>query len=152
LTQTPRKFLRLALGVLFGFALEMSAACAAPPGAGSPVSFAAVEWVLVEISGNAVATGGPVVTFEYDPVEARVAGSAGCNRYFGGVLDGPSGGALRLGPIGATRKMCPPPQMDLESLFLTQLASTASWERMGSRLRLLGPSGSLRFEARGEGR
>ena len=135
--------------VALALALALGVACAtAEPGEAPVLSFDDEEWVLVEISGEPLAAGGPEATLRYDAAERRVGGSAGCNRYFGGLLEGPEGGAFRLGPVGATRMMCPPPEMELERRFLEQLGATRRWERTGERLELSGETASLVFEAR----
>jgi heat shock protein HslJ len=138
----------LALGSFLAIALGIAVACAATPEA----SLGEEEWVLVEISGDPVPDGEIVATLQYAAAEKRVSGSAGCNRYFGTVLEGPAGGDLKLGPIGATRKLCAPPAMELESRFLGVLRSVTRWERLGAELLLSGPDGTLRFAVRAEPR
>ncbi|MGW8227486.1 MAG: META domain-containing protein [Gammaproteobacteria bacterium] len=50
----------------------------------------------------------------------RFSGLAGCNRYFGNIKGkGPRN--LAVGPIGATRMMCPQPMMQVEDRFLQAL-------------------------------
>jgi heat shock protein HslJ len=139
---------RSACGLWFGLVLGAGVACAAPPGEASDRTFDAGEWVLVEISGEPLEAGGPEATLAWDAAERRIAGSAGCNRYFAGVVQGPEGGVLELGPVATTRMMCPPPEMDLEQRFLARLEATERWEHAGDRLVLSGPSGGLAFEAR----
>lgn len=135
---------RFVLGSFVGAALGVGVACAATP----DDSLADEEWVLVELSGEPVPGGEIVATLRYAAAEKRVSGAAGCNRYFGSVLEGPAGGDLKLGPIGATRKLCPPPAMEFEGRFLAVLATVSRWERAGGELRLTGSAGSLRFEVR----
>jgi len=128
--------------------LAVCVACAATP----EDSLAGEEWLLVEISGEPVPGGEIVATLRYAAAEKRVSGSAGCNRYFGTVLEGPAGGDLQLGPIGATRKLCASPAMELESRFLGVLRSVTRWEPLGAELLLSGPDGTLRFAVRAEPR
>ena len=52
-----------------------------------------------------------------------MAGSAGCNRYFG--TWSASGSALTIDPAGTTRKACPPPVMQQEQAFLRALGRVA---------------------------
>ncbi|MGI9430934.1 MAG: META domain-containing protein [Myxococcota bacterium] len=134
----------LALGSFLGVALAVGVACAATPEG----SLGDEEWVLVEISGDPVPGGEIVATLRYSAAEKKVSGSAGCNRYFGTAVEGPAGGELKLGPIGATRMMCAPPAMELEGRFLGVLETVVRWERFGAELVLTGSAGSLRFEAR----
>ena len=126
-------------------ALLLGVACA---GETPAAALGGVDWVLVELSGEPVPQGEPEATLAYDPAERRVAGSAGCNRYFGGLVKGPDGGAFELGPVGATRRLCPAPQMALEDRFLPALGEVRRWERSGDRLRLVGQAVSLVFAAR----
>ncbi|WNJ19525.1 META domain-containing protein [Pontibacter sp. G13] len=85
------------------------------------------SWRLKEWGDPADLTEVPVdveVTMEFE--EERVAGSAGCNRYFSSYTA--SGGTLSLGPAGATRKMCPPEIMEVEDKFLKDLESLTGYE------------------------
>lgn len=59
------------------------------------------------------------VSLAFDSV--RVNGRSGCNRYFAGVTEGDSPGALTIGAAGATRMMCAPEAMRVESRFLAAL-------------------------------
>lgn len=59
------------------------------------------------------------VSMEFD--SGRVSGRSGCNRYFAGVAEGDSPGAFTIGAAGATRMMCPPEAMRVESRFLSAL-------------------------------
>jgi heat shock protein HslJ len=123
-------------------------ACGSVPAPSSGSDLDGTSWLLVQIGGEELASGSPEATLEFDLGERRVAGSAGCNRYFGGIIEGPEGGVLRVGPVGATRMHCPPPQMELEHRFLTSLGAVARWERMEGRLHLSGDEGELLFRLR----
>lgn len=59
------------------------------------------------------------ITLVYD--HGRLAGSAGCNRYFASVIPGDNPGDLKIGPSGSTRMMCAEPAMAAEQRFLKQL-------------------------------
>lgn len=53
--------------------------------------------------------------------EEDVNGDTGCNRYSATLeLDGAS---IRIGPIGMTKRACPPPIMDREIRYVEVLAS-----------------------------
>lgn len=68
--------------------------------------------------------------------DARVSGSAGCNRFSASYqLDG---GKLSFGPPAATRKHCPKPEgvMEQEQRFLAALATVATARFEGDRLDL----------------
>ncbi len=68
--------------------------------------------------------------------ETRAAGFAGCNRWFAEIDR--TGGGVKFGAVGATRMMCPPPQMDIEQGFLERLSQTVSAHIDGRQLVLLG--------------
>src|SRR5688572_11404862 len=76
----------------------------------SPVEFRAAvsgtEWTLRELSGAQapLGAGGRSATLQFDADTARIAGFAGCNRYFGSYTL--EGRALRFGAVGMTRMAC----------------------------------------------
>jgi heat shock protein HslJ len=51
--------------------------------------------------------------------EGTVAGHGGCNRFFGAYTQ--DGGAIKIGPLAATRMMCEPAVMDAERAWLQML-------------------------------
>jgi heat shock protein HslJ len=82
-----------------------------------------------------------LVTATFDPVEGRISGTGGCNRYFGEYqIDG---GKLSIpGPLGSTRMMCPEPQMQVETAYLTALEQVVHYELKCGTLSM--------FDAQGE--
>lgn len=118
----------------------------------SPAEFRAAvtgtEWTLRELDGSpaAVGAGGRAPTLQFEADTARVAGFAGCNRWFGSyTLDGR---ALRFGGIGMTRMACTE-GMELEQRFAAALAATRRYELSGAQLTLLGEAGPVaRFDRR----
>ncbi|MBI1186597.1 MAG: META domain-containing protein [Alphaproteobacteria bacterium] len=79
-------------------------------------------WRLAAIDGAAPPPApAPTITFEGE----RVAGFAGCNRYFAGIEQDPNVARYFTG-IGATRMACADPAMALESRFLARLGETMS--------------------------
>jgi heat shock protein HslJ len=78
--------------------------------------------------------------------EGRIAGTAGCNRYFASYSV--KGDSLKLGPAGATKMMCPEPQMTVEDAFLAALARVRTYRVADGRL-VLTPAegGALEFAA-----
>ena len=91
------------------------------------------EWTLAEIG-----RGGPVpdgisitLTFQGD----RVAGSGGCNRYFGTVTS-TTPGELAFSAMGTTQMACPDPAMGAERKYLRSLARASSYSFVGGRLLL----------------
>jgi heat shock protein HslJ len=126
--------------------------CRQPRAAGSPADFraaaAAGEWELRELAGQLAPTGvgGRRATLRFEPDTARVAGFAGCNRYFGAyTIDGTK---LQFGPIGMTRMACSE-GMGLEQQLAAALEATRTYTLNGNELTLVGTNGPVaRFERR----
>ena len=126
--------------------------CRQPPTPGGPADFraaaAAGEWELTDLAGQAAPTGvgGRRATLRFESDTARVAGFAGCNRYFGTyTVDGT---ALRFGAIGMTRMACAE-GMGLEQQLGAALEATRSYTLNANQLSLLGSNGPVaRFERR----
>jgi putative lipoprotein len=76
-----------------------------------------VQWLLEDLGGGGVVDlVRSTIRFE---TEERVAGSGGCNRYFGSVeLKGES---VKFGPLGTTQMMCDEAVIDQEKRFLAAL-------------------------------
>lgn len=62
----------------------------------------------------------------------KVAGSGGCNRFFGGYRQ--DGEALTFSTLGSTRMTCPPEVMKTEQAFFNMLKAVRSAKEDGSRL------------------
>jgi len=90
-------------------------------------------WRLATIEGQPVLDGSTVTaTFTSD---ARVAGSAGCNGYFGGAKA--ASGAIEIGPLGATLMACAPDGlMAQEARYLGALQAAKTYAVSGGELRL----------------
>ena len=118
-----------------------------PSAAEFRTAVAGAEWELRELNGvpAPLGTGGRRATIRFEADSARVAGFAGCNRYFGGyALDGMT---IRFGAVGMTKMACAE-GMTLEQQLSAALEATRRYELAGGRLTLLGESGSAvaRFE------
>ncbi len=109
------------------------------PSDATPVgSLVGPTWRATSIVGQPVLSG-PQVTAEFSAAE-RVAGTAGCNRYFGSAKA--EAGRLSVGPLGATLMACAPDGvMAQEGRYLAALEAAKSYSRSGDELRL-GPSAS----------
>jgi heat shock protein HslJ len=108
---------------------------------------AGADWELRELNGSpaSLGAGGRPATIRFEADSARVAGFAGCNRYFGGyTLDGMT---IRFGAVGMTKMACAE-GMPLEQQLAAALEATRRYELAGGRLTLLGESGGAvaRFE------
>lgn len=80
--------------------------------------------------------------------DARLAGSAGCNRYHAGYSQ--SGTAVTIGPAASTRRACAEPAgiMQQEALYLQALERVASARIEADRLELRAADGTLQVVAR----
>lgn len=85
------------------------------------------RWQLFELNGRAVASPASreAAYLELDAAQARVAGNAGCNRFFG-TYELTTGNRLRFGPnLGSTMMACP--ELEREREFLAMLARVDSY-------------------------
>ena len=107
---------RSILVFIFGWLLTAGCSHTAEP----PVSvdeLIGTEWGLEEIDGGSVVDNvQSTLGFERNN---RIIGWGGCNRYFTGFRS--AGNGIKLGPIGSTRRICPPVVMDQEIRFLQAL-------------------------------
>ena len=110
------------------------------PGGGS--GMAGVEWRPVSIDGEAVDAETPMfVTFT---VDGSVNGNGGCNNFFGSLESTDDG--VVMGPLGATRKACPPEIMDQEQAFLSAVQAAVRFEMGDDSLQMLNSDGALLAE------
>lgn len=88
------------------------------------------EWGLEEIDGSGVVDNvQSTLRFEGND---RIIGWGGCNRYFTGFRS--AGNDIKLGPIGSTRRICPPGVMDQEDRFFQTLEKAHTIHMEGSYL------------------
>ena len=97
-------------------------------------ALAGTEWVLRAWAWDEPAPAKPEVTLKLDG--NRLVGGAGCNNYFATVKGGDAPGDLRVGPAGATRKMCPETEMAVETRFLQQLGGVRQMRFVAGQLGL----------------
>jgi heat shock protein HslJ len=97
-------------------------------------ALAGTAWVLKSWAWDEAAPAAPEVTLTLDGT--RVVGSAGCNNYFAQVTPGDAPGDIKIGPAGATRKMCPEAEMAVEQRFLEQLAGVTQMRFVAGQLAL----------------
>jgi heat shock protein HslJ len=87
---------------------------------------------MADLTGVLWVLDGSEITLEFDAEAGQVAGSAGCNSYFGSFhLEG---NQLRFGPLGATRMACESAIMDQETAFLDGLQMSESVQVEDGRL------------------
>lgn len=91
-------------------------------------------WLVEDIAGKGVIDS-LQTTLEID-ADGKVSGNGGCNRYFGSAkVDGTR---IEFGPMGATRKMCPPAIMNQEDSFMRTLATIKRFDLKNGLLFLYG--------------
>lgn len=96
------------------------------------------RWELTVLRG-AAPVAGTSVTAEF--TEDRIAGSAGCNRYFGPVTLG-AGTITVPGPLGTTMMACDPAVMAQETAYLTAVQGARAYSLEADRLTLLDEAGN----------
>ena len=97
-------------------------------------------WQLVSFGEDATSVKDDAEITATFSEEGRLAGSAGCNRYFGDYER--RGDQLVFSQMGATRMACPPPVMEQETRFLSALDAVEGWQHRGDTLDLLDGSGN----------
>lgn len=103
-------------------------------------------WRLVSLEddgGVMEALDAAEITLAFDH-QGRVAGSGGCNRFFGGI-ETTAEGKLSLGPLGSTQMACEEDINDRELRFLRGLESCEITAGTRERLELHGEDGSVRL-------
>jgi heat shock protein HslJ len=91
-----------------------------------------VEWILTAWNRGEPAPEDPAIALVYE--DGNLAGYSGCNRFFATAKDGETPGDLSVGPVGATKMMCPDPQMSVEQRFLSQLAGARKYGFLAGNL------------------
>ena len=84
------------------------------------------RWAVESISGASAS--GPTIEFTAD----RVAGTGGCNRFFGGYAV--SGESISFNGVGSTRMACAPEIMARETAFFGVLNGAQRFARTGDQL------------------
>lgn len=97
----------------------------------SLAQLAGPEWQLRELGPGAAVPDGLRITIAFEG--GRVAGSGGCNVYFGSV-DSKGPGELAFSATGTTMKACPEPAMEFERRYLATLARASRYSFHGGRL------------------
>jgi heat shock protein HslJ len=132
---------RRATGVVvavLGLAGCFSGNATSPSDATAAVSLVGPTWRVTRI-GDQPPLSGTTITAEFS-ADARVAGTSGCNRYFGSATV--AADAIAMGPFGATLMACSPDDvMKQEARYLAALEAAKSYAVSGDELRL-GPTAS----------
>ena len=90
------------------------------------------NWILTD-TGSVVVEHEVGVFVRFDE-EGGLSGYAGCNGFFGSyrLVDE----SIEIGPLGATRKMCPNAIMDIEYTFMNALQDARTFSISGNKLEL----------------
>ena len=91
------------------------------------------RWTLTRLDRNEPLPAEVAVNIEFR--DAQFSGLAGCNRYFG-AIQGKVPLDIVIGPIGATRMMCPPLIMQVEDHYLPALQQVKQFRFMFGQLAL----------------
>lgn len=105
-----------------------------PTGRLSLDTIAGTDWVLRFWEWNVAAPLEPEVSLRLDG--DRIAGTNGCNNYFGTVTAGEAPGDISVGPLGSTRKACLGAASAVESRFMQQMQGVTKYGFMLTRLAL----------------
>ncbi len=73
------------------------------------------------------------ITIEFKSEESKIAGSAGCNSYFGGYEINKNELTI-IPPIGSTMMACPEPIMDQEQEYFKLLETTETFQIQNDKL------------------
>jgi heat shock protein HslJ len=106
------------------------------------------RWQAEDLDGGGTMHN-PQATLEF-PQEGGVAGSGGCNRYFGSAdIDGPR---IQMGPLASTRRACAPAVMAQEGRFFGALERARTWQLVADKLLLRDEGGAplLQLQALGD--
>lgn len=137
---------RLCGGAVAG--LTMLAACTDAGPDAEPVSerreapnLAGTVWQAEDIDSGGIIDNSHITV--QITADGRIAGSSGCNRYFGALSV--DAAAFLVDGLGSTRKACAPALMQQEQRFLKALQETRRFERDGDFLRLYDEAGVPRI-------
>jgi heat shock protein HslJ len=124
-------------------------------GAGSAATLVSHEWILETIRmGDWSQTTDslerrPSIRFATELGDetagtGNLSGYSGCNQFFGSYTI-EEGSALKVGPLGATRRLCGEPLDDLEQRVLSTLSAATTFSVSGDRLTIEFDGGTLLF-------
>jgi heat shock protein HslJ len=94
-------------------------------------------WRLVDLNSH-TEPALPDVEVTLQIADGQISGSAGCNAYTSTVTGSAADpSAFLVGPVAATKKLCPNPVMNQETTYLTRLGQVKSWKYDAGQLALL---------------
>lgn len=92
-----------------------------------------VGWKLTRFSATEPVPEGVEVTASFQG--DTIAGHSGCNRYFGPIVAN-TPDEVSIGPLGATKMLCPEPHMSVEGRYLKALQNTTQYSFFLGKLAL----------------
>jgi putative lipoprotein len=101
------------------------------------------SWTLSGAGGEGAVAGGVSSTLTLTEA-GEALGSGGCNNFRASYSL--EGGGVRFGPIAATKRLCPPPQMEQETRFFAALEATRGARVEDGTLLLLDAAGATILE------
>lgn len=110
----------------------------AVPAAAAAEGLAGSEWRPLTLAG-APFPEGVEATVQFG-ADGRLTGSGGCNRFTGSYAI--EGETLTIGPVAATRMLCPEPAMSAEAALFRVLSEARSFVRDGAELNIAGEGGA----------
>jgi heat shock protein HslJ len=130
--------IRYRVAALVASAALLATAGCATAGEEAAAPLAGSEWRPVAIGDTAPGSdSGSFVQFRG---EGQITGTGGCNRFSGTYeIDGAT---IRIGPLAATRRACPPPLMHREAALFAALERARRYQRARIDLTLYDEAGS----------
>ena len=129
---------------------KLAETASTPTGTASLATLEGREWILRSPAAGSKDDPAPAITLVVNG--STVAGTAGCNRYTGGVRPGATATGLAIGALASTRMACAPDVMQREQAYLDALQKATAWRFDAGRLALDWNAdagfGSLVFEGR----
>jgi heat shock protein HslJ len=102
----------------------------AKPAAAAAIDLTGSEWLLEDLAGSGVIDN-VQATLAF-PEAGKLAGNGSCNRFFGSAQI--TGDAIKLSPLGVTRRACPEAVMNQETKYLKALQAAERFEQKDSYL------------------
>ncbi|WP_346860214.1 META domain-containing protein [uncultured Draconibacterium sp.] len=101
------------------------------------------NWEVIKINGAAITSTVQKPQIAIDIAEMTINGTDGCNNYSGTVLT-IDGGFIELGPLAATRKMCP--EMAIPDRFNQAISKVKTFRTEKNKLYFMDTNGSVVLE------
>ncbi|KZB54986.1 hypothetical protein AUP42_06205 [Thalassospira lucentensis] len=129
-----------AFGIASSLWLAGCAATTKPAEEKSPADWSAIagrDWQLmrIEAKDKSLTPMTPILASVNFTNDGKIAGSTGCNRYFGSYTRKDT--ALDVSPLGSTKMMCMEDAMEIEDAFIAAMADVKGWKVQDGDLMLV---------------